>query len=186
MMAQDTLVKYLIDEGIGAQETKNKICGYFKANKLKVREISSGARHLLVVCDNKELYTFGNNNYGQCGKSQNQTKHSAWDPDAIKSTFIDEPYLLQIGGDDEHAEQVSCGYDHSLVLTNWNRVYVFGDNATGQCSCVLKDGIVSKPYCLDKVKELKLKETSYIDRVLGFTEESIIMVNPNKIDRVYE
>ena len=136
-------------------------------NKIKILSICCGATHGLVITNNKQCYSFGENRYGQCGTGTKSWEH-----------YITEPHLINLVNN--YVVQMSCGFDHSVLLTNDNRVYSFGDNNQNQCSSVCKDNTILLPYYLDKQKEFKISSKSYVDRILASTEQTIIIINPYK------
>lgn len=92
-----------------------KITGKFKGQK--IMQISCGEHHTFVLTSS-ELYAFGNNKQGQLGDG----------------TFTSQIYPLNITSQfkGQTVTSVSCGFSHSLVLTNQNNLYAFGANQFGQ------------------------------------------------------
>jgi alpha-tubulin suppressor-like RCC1 family protein len=85
----------------------------------RVISISSGTRHSAIVTVEGKLYGFGHNDKRQITSNTSQEK-------------IVSPYYIQ------HHERfiaVSCGNNHTLVLTNKNEVYSIGSNDFGQLGC---------------------------------------------------
>lgn len=83
------------------------------ANKL-FRAIDCGDQHTAVISNTGELYTFGDNSEGQLGIGIEFRNN------------IDRPTLVT--GISEETIQVSCGYRHTLVLTNHGTVFGMGTN----------------------------------------------------------
>jgi alpha-tubulin suppressor-like RCC1 family protein len=104
-----------------------------------------GSAHTVCVNNKGRLYTFGWNNYGQCGVPINST--------VISKDEIDNEYLVEMTEYNElrprilnkvdgiklpQIEQVifsknlACGEDHSLILDHEGSVWAFGLNLNGQ------------------------------------------------------
>ena len=81
----------------------------------KVREISAGAGHSLVLADSGEVYSFGWGRYGQLGHGDTEEQTLPKRIVALKGVV-----------------QVSAGASHSLVLTDSGAVYSFGAGENGQ------------------------------------------------------
>lgn len=79
-------------------------------------KVAAGFRHSLVISTPAGIYAFGSNLYGQLA---NQVVTSS----SSTPTLID---------DTAYAEDVACGYRHSLMLTSSAGVYAWGENSSGQ------------------------------------------------------
>jgi alpha-tubulin suppressor-like RCC1 family protein len=86
-------------------------------NNKFVVDISCGARHSLVLTNYGEVYTWGNNDWGQIGNSCNDNQLI---PIKVK------------GFNNERVVMISCGYWHSMALTECGHVYSWGANDCGQ------------------------------------------------------
>ncbi|XP_072376444.1 RCC1-like G exchanging factor-like protein [Diabrotica undecimpunctata] len=89
--------------------------------KTKVLKISAGRAHLVVLTD-EGVFTLGNNAYGQCGRKIIENE------DYIRSNYIN--HIQDIDG--KNIVDVTCGQDHSLLLTEDGCVYSCGWGADGQ------------------------------------------------------
>jgi alpha-tubulin suppressor-like RCC1 family protein len=87
----------------------------------KIRYLSVGKNHLLIFTDDQNLYSLGDNEYGELGVEK--LKYAS---NPIKVDFFES-----LG---EKIKKVTAGGRHSLVLTENFKVYSFGDNSEGQCS----------------------------------------------------
>lgn len=77
-----------------------------------VVKLDFGNNHSLALTENGDVYAFGDNALNQLGSSFDQ----ALSPTNISSLF------------DGDVKDISVGYDHSGVLTESGKVFVFGDN----------------------------------------------------------
>lgn len=93
----------------------SKIDIKFKNSELS---ISTGNNFSGFITKNFDLYTFGENNKGQLGVG-----------DLIDKM---EPTLVVDGTDNLKSISISCGYEHTLVLTTNKNVFSFGENENGQ------------------------------------------------------
>lgn len=86
-------------------------------------QISCGDFHGAAIDSLGNLYTWGGGkttqfNRGQCG-------HGSTD-------FVEVPTRVQ-GLSDKRITKVSCGAQHTLVLTDEKQVYAFGSGIYGEC-----------------------------------------------------
>ena len=83
----------------------------------RVRSVSAGRRHVLVVTEEGAVFGWGDNNEGQCG--------------ANKTLFrkLVSPRQVEV---DERARSASAGNLHSLVVTDTGALYSFGDYTYGR------------------------------------------------------
>lgn len=84
-----------------------------------VEFIECGGNHNICLASNK-LYSFGANNYGQSGLGHKQTNITSPTKVILKDILI------------EDINTVSCGKNHSIILTANNEIYSFGYNSDGQ------------------------------------------------------
>ena len=93
----------------------------FKLKNVIIEKIYSGWEHNIVVSKKGEIFTFGYNQSFQCGlpNSNNFSKNSIPNP-----TNISKIYNI-------YAKSISCGNEHSLILTKNNEVYGIGSNEDG-------------------------------------------------------
>lgn len=83
-----------------------------------VIQVAAGQWHVVVVCADGAVYSWGVGHQGRLGHG-------------VASQEM-KPRLVA-GLKDVHVIQASCGSFHSCVLVKDGRVFVFGDNANGQC-----------------------------------------------------
>jgi alpha-tubulin suppressor-like RCC1 family protein len=83
----------------------------------KIIAISCGSEHSLLLSDDGLVYGIGLSVLGQLGHKENKSHFSPIEIKGFKS---------------EKVIQISCGFAHSIVLTNKRRVYSFGYNKFGQ------------------------------------------------------
>lgn len=68
-----------------------------------MRSVAAGRAHTAVVSDEGKVFTFGNNAYGQCGRTViDQEKYSG-------NRIVNE--ITDLNG--EEAKLVECGQDHT-------------------------------------------------------------------------
>jgi len=119
---------------------------WFNTNKVVIQKVAVGARHVLVLTQDKKLYTFGHGAYGRLG--QGTDAHDKLLPVPITIQSRREIELLD----------VACGLEHSLCLARMGQhtfVYFWGragndhdgvmvptsmDNICGQGVCGLAGG----------------------------------------------
>ncbi len=104
--------------GIGSQDESypKPILNQYLNNEFVI-DISCGAVHSLVLTNCGEVYVWGYNYWGQIGNGCNDNQLI---PIKVKS-FNNERVVM-----------ISCGYYHSMVLTECGHVYSWGYNGYGQ------------------------------------------------------
>lgn len=79
----------------------------------RILSVVNGAKHVLALTGDGEVYSWGNNNYGQLGNM---------------NTF--ESLTPILAG--KHIVMVACGTNHTLALTTSGQVFAWGRNNYGQ------------------------------------------------------
>eukprot|EP01083_Nonionella_stella_P096617 271665_1 len=149
-------------------------------------KVACGYRHSAVMDSDGFVYCFGNNEYGQIGNG-NEIHLTA--PHKIKwmklNHLIDEEncdslMLLEQMERNEgkwiEAVDVTCGDNHTLILTKDNRVYTFGLNDHYQCSSFCDENCVDVPYWLQR-EEIGIPQNCFISRVIGGISTTLIMTH---------
>jgi len=98
--------------------------------KKKIIKISAGGFHTLALCEDNELYSWGNGVHGECGYGEFLESNV---PRVVKMPK-DGGYFGEIHDHDEDGfkiKQISAGGHHSLVLTQAGHVYSFGYGSHG-------------------------------------------------------
>lgn len=91
-------------------------------DEVVIDKCAAGRAHSLLVSDQGEVFTLGNNSYGQCGR-----------PIIKDESYLGNGnvhFMPKIGG--EGVRDVFCGQDHSFFLTTSGRVFACGWGADGQ------------------------------------------------------
>lgn len=92
-----------------------KLSGGFEFRMVS-KTISSGMYHTLILSEGGQVYSFGNNRFGQLGVENTTLQYKI--PVLINpSSFGDAPVI-----------KVAAGANHSLVLTKFGKVFSFGSN----------------------------------------------------------
>ena len=111
--------------------------------------LSSSLLNLLICCYYRqgEIYTFGNNEYGQLGRQRKVGSPSIVEGRSLSidhlwcflflvssssSCFSSSLSRLCLALESRSVVSVSCGQHHTLVLTSEGQVYGFGRNNMGQ------------------------------------------------------
>ena len=91
----------------------------FKLKNKIIKHIYSGWEHNILIETNGKIFSFGHNQYFQCGYPNLKDQESIKDPINItKNNKI-------------KAISAACGNEHSLILSNEHIVYSFGSNEDG-------------------------------------------------------
>jgi alpha-tubulin suppressor-like RCC1 family protein/tRNA A-37 threonylcarbamoyl transferase component Bud32 len=104
--------------GIGSQDKNyyKPILNQYLNNEFVI-DISCGAYHSLVLTNCGEVYAWGSNDWGQIGNGCNS----------------DQLIPIKVKGfNNERVVMISCGWTHSIALTECGHVYSWGSNDFGQ------------------------------------------------------
>lgn len=120
------------------------------------RQVACGGFHTAVITDDGRMYTFGGGEHGQLGHGDKVNK--------VKPTFVQALDGFVIS-------QITCGWSHSVALTNKGKVYTWGNGDHGK----LGHGSgkkVSIPQMVDKLKDYR------VVRVASYNEHTAALVEP--------
>lgn len=92
-----------------------------RLKKEKVIQLATGDNHILALTKKGNVYSWGINQLGQLGLGEQEIGE-------IKGPSLIDPKLFG----DKIITQISCGINHSLVLTEDGEVYSWGFNEDGQ------------------------------------------------------
>ncbi|XP_011269990.1 hypothetical protein CAOG_08419, partial [Capsaspora owczarzaki ATCC 30864] len=84
---------------------------------IPIRQLAAGGRHTLALTFNGQVYSWGNNQFGQLGVGDT-APHTI--PSRLKTL------------EHQFCAHIACGEDHSVVLTETGGVYSFGAGGQGQ------------------------------------------------------
>ncbi|XP_046362557.2 RCC1-like G exchanging factor-like protein [Haliotis rufescens] len=87
----------------------------------RVRDVSCGRSHTVVITDKEGVFSLGNNSCGQCGRSVVEDE-----------VYAKNPNINKIHDLPDNVVKVVCGQDHTLFLTDTGQVYSCGLGADGQ------------------------------------------------------
>lgn len=126
-------------------------CDFFSLPKLvktlatdHVVQVACGQFHTLALTNSGDLYSFGANMYGQLGLGSENEK-------VTKPTLVKSLQGIPIA-------HISCGANHSFILSTSGSIYGFGKNIFGQLGI---GDIVSRPFPTH-VKTLRNQKVRYI------------------------
>ncbi len=88
----------------------------------RVAALAAGSTHSLALTSTGELYTFGENQFGQLGRAANSGTET---PNGV-------PERVSLAGASGQVVQIAAGYEQSLALTSTGQLYAFGGNRYGE------------------------------------------------------
>ena len=103
-----------------------------------VSQLACGEYHTIAVCRDGSLWTWGRNNCGQLGHGNCSENYKI--PTQVQGMATKISLLASAGG------------QHSLILTESNKVYAFGNNNFGQLGLGIKDKVVSRPDIISSLR----------------------------------
>jgi alpha-tubulin suppressor-like RCC1 family protein len=110
-----------------AAVTQNSVPTLVTFTSIKVVDICVGSSHVIALGSDGLLYSWGRNNKGQLGVNSTQ------------SQLYTQTQVIMTALSGKNVSSISCGADHSAILTTDSEVYMFGSNQYGQFG----NGIVS-------------------------------------------
>ena len=96
----------------------------FKLKNEMIDKIYSGWEHNMVLNNKGEIFSFGHNHLYQCGLP-NTTENSS------NNENINDPTNISILNNNLKAIKISCGNEHSLIISKDKNVYGVGSNEAG-------------------------------------------------------
>ena len=138
----------------------------FKLKNLRINHIFSGWEHNILLTNNGDIYSFGNNQFYQCGLSNDDNINK----------IIANPTNISILNNNIKGISAACGNEYTLILSQDNEVYAFGNNEDGVLG--LQDSKLKK-YEFTKINfgiyTNKIKEIS------AGTVHNLALTNDNKL-----
>jgi RCC1 and BTB domain-containing protein len=113
----------------------SKVNGF---NDEKVVMISCGSLHSMALTESGLVFSWGNNSSGQLGHSYNGFGYGN----------VNEPSLLNLNNE-ILIKKISCGSQHSILLSSDGDIYTFGDNSKYQLGSLERDNNHSIPLKLE-------------------------------------
>ena len=154
-----------------------------------ISDIKLGQEFIIVLTSNGDVYTCGINDKNKLGIDEKLIK---------KNNFNEQKNLIFYKVSlPEKITQIEAGYDHSIVITETNKIYGWGSNYYGQI-CNTKKSCIEKPYLIKNpfIKELSLyKISSGAYHLISIfkgdinnipDEEPIFDINKSKLSSVLE
>lgn len=102
----------------------NKLTPLPLINNLHVKDVICGENHVILVDMKGNIYSYGQNNYGQLGLGH---FNNVYTPTLIESL------------NDKNPLRICCGSNHTLLLSNDGELYSWGANNEGQLGNGNKD-----------------------------------------------
>lgn len=128
-------------------------------NNIRIRSIDAGRAHLAMVTDSNAILTLGNNSYGQAGRR------------IIKDEdFRTGHQMNKFSISGETITDVTCGQDHTMLLSKSGRIFSFGWGSDGQTGLGNYE-ISSKP----KLVEGDVKDEKIVK--LACTADCVLALN---------
>ncbi|CDU19031.1 hypothetical protein YYC_01938 [Plasmodium yoelii 17X] len=81
-----------------------------------INKISAGARHVLLITEDENVWSFGDKLSGQCGVSGFQN-------------IVGTPKFVELHENNQKAKKVFCGERHSGCINKLNQLYMWGHSA---------------------------------------------------------
>jgi hypothetical protein len=137
-------------------------------NGEKVKAISCGFRHALALTESGCVYSWGNNRFGQLGVGDNEYKEI--------------PTLVLLN--DIIIEKISCGENHSLLLSRDGDIYAFGFKACKQSVTEDKE-FQTIPIKINNLTDIQTKKgKTESSQTKSFRENKFIDIATNSLNQI--
>jgi hypothetical protein len=149
-------------------------------NGEKVKAISCGLWHSMALTKSGRVFSWGNNAWGQLGIENSEEEHI--------SEFSNSPKLIKL---DENIiiERISCGSEHSLLLSREGHIYGFGRNEFRQLGTNTEKEIQLRPIKLiysQKFIEIASHCTHFFSAALSNNDLYYVWGNCGENDMINE
>jgi len=146
--------------GLGGIEEENILVpreiDFQKASE--VVQIACGNNHTIVITEDGQVYSCGNNDCGQLGHEK-PTKRLHMIPGLDAFIF----------------KQAASGGAHSVVINNWGQVFCWGDNTEGQLGLDISSNIVRVP------RMVKVLGTSVVVQIACGQKHTLALTNNGEV-----
>lgn len=133
--------------------------------KERVKQISCGKEHILILSESKKVYSLGIGTKGQLGHGK------------IENCF-DEPIL--INSFENKIEAISAGGWHSGAIDENGSCFMWGWNSDGQIGVLNDDNVfITKPTKIILRDDLTSKEIKFRKLTLGSRHSALLDMNNN-------
>ena len=126
-------------------------------NVPSVLSVSCGEFHTMVICTEGTIYSWGKNDYGQLGHGDRHSRHFPKQIMALAKKIC---------------IKAAAGGQHSLVLTDANKLYGWGSNSYGQLGMNIADKLLLTP---DIVPSLRRSGSCHM--VCGYSHTVALLKN---------
>ena len=114
-------------------EIISELYNYLESKNSSIQKISLGSQHTLCLSNEGKLFTFGWNNYSQCGIDNKKTekKYKFYDKFEILNNI---ETINEIKNPNQNIKfiNITAGEDHSLIIDENHNLFGFGLNSSGQ------------------------------------------------------
>lgn len=132
-----------------------------------ITDIVLGCDYAAAITSEARIFMWGRNTHGQLGIGSKEQEN-------LPVSIMDG---LQLSPG-ELIEQVSLGYNHSVAVTNQNRLFMWGDNTYGQLG---NNTYVSELYPLDISSYISLNSGESIAKVSLGSIHSILLTDAGRV-----
>eukprot|EP01084_Bolivina_argentea_P273506 465915_1 len=144
-----------------------KTVKYFVRYKIRIKGIKCGHSHNLALSYSNLVYSWGNNEHGQCGHG------------TIKN--VNKPKLIELFKKKKHKMvNIQCGTWHSFACNDKNEYFLWGSNVYNECVTNEHNRkIIVFPHCINDVVKTQTKYKWIKSISLGKHNTKIIVSNSN-------
>ncbi|XP_031549354.1 secretion-regulating guanine nucleotide exchange factor-like [Actinia tenebrosa] len=136
----------------------------------KACQVAAGSHHSVVLTENGQVFCWGSNQHGQCGKPVNtETK-------GHHHNFYDTPQLVCGDLRNNKVKSILSGWSHVLATTDDNQIYSWGRADYGQLG--LGDEIVNVGYSW---QPSRIPDLSGVKQLVCGAEHNIALLDSGEV-----
>ncbi|KAK7604753.1 hypothetical protein V9T40_005939 [Parthenolecanium corni] len=113
--------------------------------KIMVKTVACGVSHCVILSDDGQVFTYGENSVGQLGYPANIARRKS-------RIGITSPTRVKDIIENEMVIEISCGYDFTAVLLENGRVVTWGNNQNGQLGINCNGGHSDSPVAVSSLR----------------------------------
>eukprot|EP01084_Bolivina_argentea_P173715 300912_1 len=153
------------DECDNQKHYKPTVIKLFQQKHIVIVNISCGYQYSICLSENGRVYSFGYNTVGQCGQGYKSDKP------LLIPTQIQSLNHININ-------TIICGYHHSSIVSDTNKIYLFGNNNYHECVIDTYDPSKHHPILINEYVYQKYKMHILLIQ-LGYNNTKLILSNHN-------
>ncbi|KAH3675140.1 hypothetical protein WICMUC_002796 [Wickerhamomyces mucosus] len=147
--------------GTGDDKDLDKLTSVFQS-EIPIKKISSGGNHTLILLENGQIYSSGDNTFSQCGIDGSFTK--------TLSVFTNIPLK-----DKSNWINCSTGYEFSILVNRNQELYSTGNGLKGEL------GVASNTTRINQLTKLPFSHHSRIKDIQSCMDHTVLLLENGEV-----